>query len=90
MGDGRPAGSGARPPAHRTARGAVYGATGILAILVFAGYAAAEDAVGRGVLGTRAYPETFVLDRRRRIRARFDGKRPWNSRQMLDYLSRFL
>jgi hypothetical protein len=31
-----------------------------------------------------------VLDRQRRIRARFDGKRPWDSRLMTDYLGRFL
>jgi peroxiredoxin len=48
------------------------------------------DEVGRGVFGTKAYPETFVLDRQRRIRARFDGKRPWHSRLMMDYLERFL
>lgn len=49
-----------------------------------------EDRVGRGVFGTEAYPETFVLDAERRIRARFDGTRPWHSDAMLDYLERFL
>ena len=28
-----------------------------------------EDEVARGIFGTKAYPETFVLDRKRRIRA---------------------
>jgi peroxiredoxin len=49
-----------------------------------------DDKVGKGIFGTKAYPETFVLDRRRRIVARFDGKRPWHSRLMADYLERFL
>ncbi|MFO8070623.1 MAG: TlpA disulfide reductase family protein [Polyangia bacterium] len=49
-----------------------------------------ENEVGLGVFGTEAYPETFVLDARRRMRARFDGARPWHSDAMLDYLGRFL
>jgi peroxiredoxin len=49
-----------------------------------------DDAVGQGIFGTKAYPETFVLDRQRRVRARFDGKRPWDSPLMMDYLERFL
>jgi peroxiredoxin len=49
-----------------------------------------ENAIARGVFGTERYPETFVLDRRRRVRARFDGKRPWHSDAMLEYLGSFL
>lgn len=49
-----------------------------------------DDEVGRGVFGTKAYPETFVLDSERRIRARFDGRRPWASDTMLGYLESFL
>jgi peroxiredoxin len=49
-----------------------------------------KDEVARGIFGTKAYPETFVLDKKRRIRARFDGKRPWHSPVMLDYLASFI
>ena len=49
-----------------------------------------ENEVGEGIFGTKKYPETFVLDRKRRIRARFDGRRPWHSDTMMDYLSSFL
>jgi len=49
-----------------------------------------EDKVARGIFGTKAYPETFVLDRQRRIRARFDGKRPWHSPVMFEYLASFI
>jgi peroxiredoxin len=49
-----------------------------------------DDAVARGMFGTKKYPETFVLDRQRRIRARFDGKRPWHSPVMFEYLASFM
>lgn len=49
-----------------------------------------EDEVARGIFGTKAYPETFVLDKQRRIRARFDGKRPWHSPVMFEYLASFI
>jgi thiol-disulfide isomerase/thioredoxin len=49
-----------------------------------------DDRVARGVFGTKAYPETFVLDKERRVRARFDGKRPWHSDLMLDYFASFI
>jgi len=49
-----------------------------------------DDAVARGIFGTERYPETFVLDRERRVLARFDGKRPWHSDTMLEYLKGFL
>lgn len=45
-----------------------------------------EERVTRGVFGTKRYPETFVLDRQRRVRARFDGKRQWYAPEMIDYL----
>ena len=48
------------------------------------------NAVAKGIFHTERYPETFVLDRRRRVLARFDGKRPWHSDAMLDYLRSFL
>jgi len=50
----------------------------------------AEDEVAGGLFHTKRYPETFVLDRRRRVIARFDGKRPWHSDAMLEYLKSFL
>ena len=50
----------------------------------------ADDRVARGLFGTERYPETFVLDRRRRVLARFDGKRPWHSDAMMEYLRSFL
>ena len=49
-----------------------------------------ENEVARGIFGTKAYPETFVLDEQRRIRARFDGKRPWHSPVMFEYLASFI
>jgi len=50
----------------------------------------AKNAIAGGIFGTEKYPETFVLDRRRRVLARFDGKRPWHSDTMLEYLRSFL
>jgi peroxiredoxin len=50
----------------------------------------AKDEVAGGLFHTERYPETFVLDRRRRVLARFDGKRPWHSDAMLEYLRSFL
>jgi peroxiredoxin len=49
-----------------------------------------EDEVAKGIFGTSKYPETFVLDKQRRVRARFDGKRPWHSPVMFDYLGSFI
>ena len=49
-----------------------------------------KNEIAGGLFGTERYPETFVLDRRRRVLARFDGKRPWHSDAMLDYLRTFL
>jgi cytochrome c biogenesis protein CcmG/thiol:disulfide interchange protein DsbE len=48
------------------------------------------NAVAKGIFRTERYPETFVLDRRRRVLARFDGKRPWHSDAMLEYLRSLL
>jgi thiol-disulfide isomerase/thioredoxin len=50
----------------------------------------ADDAVAGGIFRTERYPETFVLDAERRVLARFDGKRPWHSDAMLEYLKAFL
>lgn len=49
-----------------------------------------SDAVARGIFGTERYPETFVLDRDRRVLARFDGERPWHSDAMMEYLRSLL
>ncbi|MCU0661973.1 MAG: TlpA family protein disulfide reductase [Myxococcota bacterium] len=49
-----------------------------------------QEQVTKGIFGTQKFPETFVLDKQRRIRARFDGRRPWHSREMFDYLRLFL
>ena len=43
--------------------------------------------VTRDIFSTVRYPETFVLDKKRRIRARFDGGREWHSDEMIQYLS---
>ena len=48
-----------------------------------------EEKVTQGVFGTSRFPETFVLDRKRRIRARFDGQRAWHSDEMLRYIAAF-
>jgi peroxiredoxin len=45
--------------------------------------------VTKGLFGTEKFPETFVLDKQRRVRARFDGPRDWHSQEMLDYLRTF-
>jgi peroxiredoxin len=49
-----------------------------------------DQKVTRGAFGTTLYPETFILDRERRVRARFDGERAWHTREMLDYIASFL
>ena len=49
-----------------------------------------DDKIGKGIFGTVKYPETFIIDKQRRIRARFDGKRPWYSEPMFDYLKTFM
>lgn len=36
--------------------------------------------------GTRLYPETWFIDKRGVIRARFDGAREWNSPLMVNYI----
>jgi peroxiredoxin len=46
--------------------------------------------VAKEIFGTTKYPETFVLDSKRRIRARFDGERDWHSREMLKYIESFM
>lgn len=49
-----------------------------------------EKKVIEKIFGTDKFPETFVLDKERRIRTRFDGERNWHSDVMLKYLSSFL
>jgi hypothetical protein len=39
--------------------------------------------------GTSRYPETFILDKQRRVRARFDGERQWHTPEMLRYIASF-
>ncbi len=46
-----------------------------------------NQSVTKDVFGTTLYPETFILDASRRVRARFDGRRQWHSPLFLDYLS---
>ena len=36
-----------------------------------------EEKVTKGIFGTARFPETFVLDKQRRIRVRFVGPRNW-------------
>ena len=48
-----------------------------------------EEKVTNGLFGTSRFPETFILDKRRRVRARFDGQRPWHTDEMLRYLTAF-
>ena len=45
-----------------------------------------QQKVTKDILGTERYPETFVLDKDRRIRARFDGEREWHSSAMMKFL----
>ncbi len=49
-----------------------------------------EKKVVEGMFGTEKFPETFILDKERRIRARFDGERNWHSPQMFNYLANFI
>ena len=49
-----------------------------------------EQQVTGEVFGTEKFPETFVLDKERRVRARFDGQRAWHSPEMFSYLQSFL
>lgn len=49
-----------------------------------------EKQVVEKIFGTEKFPETFILDRHRRIRTRFDGERNWHSKVMLNYLDSFL
>ena len=46
-----------------------------------------EQKVTEGIFGTVRYPETFVLDRQRRIRVRFDGEREWHSKELRDFVT---
>jgi len=46
-----------------------------------------EDRVAKGIFGAQQYPEMFVLDKQRRIRARFDGPRPWNTVSVRQFLA---
>jgi cytochrome c biogenesis protein CcmG/thiol:disulfide interchange protein DsbE len=48
-----------------------------------------EKKVVEGIFGTTKFPETFILDKERRIRARFDGIRNWHLEEMLDYIASF-
>jgi peroxiredoxin len=48
-----------------------------------------EADVVRGKYGTSLYPETWVIDPRGVIRARFDGARDWTNAMFLDLLDSF-
>jgi peroxiredoxin len=45
-----------------------------------------ESKVVGGKFGTRLFPETWFLDKRGVIRARFDGAREWNSPLVVNYI----
>jgi len=49
-----------------------------------------EEKVTGGVFKTEKFPETFIIDKNRKIRVRFDGQRQWYSPEMLRYISSFL
>ena len=49
-----------------------------------------DDSIAGGIFGTEKYPETFILDRKRRIRARFDGARNWHGDAFVSYVKSFL
>lgn len=48
-----------------------------------------ESDIVRGKYGTSLYPETWVIDPRGVIRARFDGARDWSNAMFLDLLDSF-
>ena len=45
-----------------------------------------DSSVVGGKYGTHMYPETWFVDKRGVIRARFDGVREWNSALVLDFI----
>ncbi len=48
-----------------------------------------EQKVTKDIFGTTRYPETFVLDKERRIRARFDGGRDWHLDELIGFVTSF-
>lgn len=46
-----------------------------------------EQKITKDIFGTTKFPETFVLDKKRCIRARFDGKREWHSPELIDFVT---
>jgi cytochrome c biogenesis protein CcmG, thiol:disulfide interchange protein DsbE len=48
-----------------------------------------EQKVTKDIFGTVRYPETFILDKERRIRARFDGRREWHLDEMISFITSF-
>jgi len=48
-----------------------------------------EEKVTKKIFGTSKFPETFILDKNRKIRARFDGIRRWYSKEILEYIASF-
>jgi cytochrome c biogenesis protein CcmG, thiol:disulfide interchange protein DsbE len=48
-----------------------------------------EERVTNGIFETTRFPETFILDKDRRIRARFDGEREWHTKEMLRFIAAF-
>jgi cytochrome c biogenesis protein CcmG, thiol:disulfide interchange protein DsbE len=49
-----------------------------------------ENKIAGDVFKTEKYPETFILDRERRIRARFDGPRNWHGDAFVSYVESFM
>jgi peroxiredoxin len=49
-----------------------------------------ENKVVKGIFGTTKFPETFIIDKERRVRARFDGARNWHSPVMFEYVGTYM
>jgi peroxiredoxin len=46
-----------------------------------------KQKVTKEIFSTTKYPETFILDKQRRIRARFDGERDWHSDELIAFVT---
>jgi cytochrome c biogenesis protein CcmG/thiol:disulfide interchange protein DsbE len=49
-----------------------------------------ENKIVKGIFGTTKFPETFIIDKERRVRARFDGVRNWHSPVMFEYVGTYM
>ena len=48
-----------------------------------------ESSIVQGKYGTSLFPETWIIDRKGVIRARFDGARDWSNAMVLDLIESF-